>query len=50
MQVIPVGDEYELAAIRKEIAFLAACDHPNIVRYLVSIVTLPHPRLDSHPA
>ena len=36
MQVIPLGDQDDLADIRKEIGFLATCDHPNVVRYLVS--------------
>ena len=35
MQVIPVEDDDELASIQQEIDFLAACDHPNVVRYLV---------------
>ena len=34
-QVIPVEDDDELASIQQEIDFLAACDHPNVVRYLV---------------
>jgi len=34
-QVIPIEDDDELASIQQEIDFLAACDHPNVVRYLV---------------
>ena len=37
LQVIPLGDQDDLADIRKEIGFLATCDHPNVVRYLVSL-------------
>ncbi len=33
--MIPVEDDDELASIQLEIDFLAACDHPNVVRYLV---------------
>ena len=33
--MIPVEDDDELASIQQEIDFLAACDHPNVVRYLV---------------
>ena len=40
-QVIPLGEQDDLADIRKEIGFLAACDHPNIVRYLVCPCLLP---------
>lgn len=52
MQVIPLGEQDELADIRKEIGFLAACDHPNIVRYLVRLeisITLFKPEiLEAH--
>lgn len=38
IKVIPLTDTdaEELKSIQKEIAFLAECNHPNIVRYYVS--------------
>ena len=43
MQVIPLTDTDadELQAIQKEIAFLAGCNHPNIVKYLVRAPSAP---------
>jgi hypothetical protein len=37
IKVIPVTDQdrEELKQIQREIAFLADCNHPNVVRYLV---------------
>ncbi len=38
IKVIPLldTDREELQAIQREIQFLAGCNHPNIVKYLVS--------------
>jgi serine/threonine protein kinase len=36
VKVIPVGDKDEVLEIQKEIEMLKECNHPNVVRYLVS--------------
>ena len=38
IKVISLADQpaEDFKQIEKEIEFLAACDHPNVVRYLVS--------------
>ena len=35
-QVVPLSEGDDPADLAKEIELLAACDHPNVVRYLVS--------------
>ena len=36
VKVIPLGDKDEVLEIQKEIEMLKECNHPNVVRYLVS--------------
>jgi serine/threonine protein kinase len=40
IKIIPLTDTDadELAAIQREIQFLAGCNHPNIVKYLVRVL------------
>ena len=35
VKIIPLGDQDEISDIQKEIEMLQACDHPNIVQYMV---------------
>ncbi len=43
VKIIPLGDQDEMSDIQKEIEMLQACDHSNIVQYLVR-------RLPVHPS
>ncbi len=36
VKVVPLSEGDDPADLAKEIELLAACDHPNVVRYLVS--------------
>lgn len=36
VKVVPLSEGDNPADLAKEIELLAACDHPNVVRYLVS--------------
>ncbi len=36
VKVIPLGDKDEVLEIQKEIEMLKECNHPSVVRYLVS--------------
>ena len=38
VKIIPLGDKDEVLEIQKEIEMLKECNHPNVVRYLVSHV------------
>ena len=40
VKVIPLGDKDEVLEIQKEIEMLKECNHPNVVRYLVSLCQL----------
>ena len=35
VKIIPLGDQDEISDIQKEIEMLQACNHPNIVQYMV---------------
>ena len=37
VKIIPLGDDDEITGIQREIEMLKECDHPNVVRYLVSL-------------
>ena len=37
VKILPLGQQNEQATIQKEIDMLKECEHPNIVRYMVSI-------------
>lgn len=41
IKVIPVGEDDDIEEIQKEIDMLKDCDHPNIVHYLVRLLSLP---------
>ena len=37
IKVIQLGEEDRITDIQKEISMLSECNHPNVVRYMVSL-------------